>query len=149
MVAGYSANGTAGVTHAAAAATSLTTEFGLVTVFATSDERLKKDIVPFTKGLAELQNVKPITYRWKDDHTTYPWSGFSAQQVAETIPEASPKLDDDSGMLDFHYQAVLAVAVNAIKELAAKNASLVDDMDSLRAEMAELRAEFKAMKGQQ
>jgi hypothetical protein len=69
--------------------------------------------------------------------------------VAETIPEASPKLDDDSGMLDFHYQAVLAVAVNAIKELAAKNASLVDDMDSLRAEMAELRAEFKAMKGQQ
>jgi hypothetical protein len=149
VVAGYSANGTAGVTHAAAAATSLTTEFGLVTVFATSDERLKKDIVPFTKGLAELQNVKPITYRWKDDHTTYPWSGFSAQQVAETIPEASPKLDDDSGMLDFHYQAVLAVAVNAIKELAAKNASLVDDMDSLRAEMAELRAEFKAMKGQQ
>jgi len=118
VLGGYQANSTAGVTHAAGAPSSLTTVAGLVTAFSTSDERLKKDITPFTRGLKDLLPVKPITYRWKDDQTTYPWSGFSAQQVAESIPEASPEMPD--GMLDFHYQAVLAVAVNAIKELNAR-----------------------------
>jgi hypothetical protein len=114
----FSANGTAGLTHAAGAPTSLTTKFGLVTAFSTSDERLKKDIVPFERGLESLLNVKPITYRWRDNQTEYPWSGFSAQQVAESIPEASPVMPD--GMHDFHYQCVLAVAVNAIKQLTAR-----------------------------
>lgn len=140
----FSANGTAGLTHAAGAPTSLTTALGLVTVFATSDERLKKNIIPFTKGLAAILEINPITYDWNTETSgvtsNHPWTGFSAQQVQKSLPEAVHVLPDDAngnkplqGVLDFHYQTVLAAVVNAIKELHA-------EVQSLKVEVAALQA---------
>ena len=118
----FRSGGTAGVTHAAGAPTSLTTAGGIVTAFSTSDERQKKDITPFTRGLDALRGVQPINFRWNEKSgvmSDHAWVGFSAQNVQKTIPEAVP-CELENGMLDFNHLGVLAAAVNAIKELEAK-----------------------------
>jgi hypothetical protein len=57
----------------------------------TSDERLKDIQGSFTRGLADIEQLTPINYKWKpetglDSSSTY--SGFSAQNVQSAIPEA-------------------------------------------------------------
>lgn len=122
----FRCGGTAGVTHAAGAPTSLTTAGGLVTAFSTSDERQKRDIEPFRSGLDALREVQPIKFWWNEEtcevKSDHAWIGFSAQNVQKTIPEAVPATLAN-GMLDFNPFGVLAVAVNAIKELEAKLAA--------------------------
>lgn len=87
-----------------------------------SDARLKKDIAPWTsKGLAEILNISPISFRWQeqgnDDRVYY---GFSAQQVhAAGLPEAFPYVEaKDVYVID--HMPMLAALVNAIKELKAE-----------------------------
>ena len=124
----YQQNGTSGTTHASTSITAITLNGGIVTAITTSDERLKKNIVPFKKGLNAVMALEPITFEWDSTKTPmksdHPWTGFSAQQVSKTLPEASWPVPDDAngdakikGMVDFNPQVVLAAAVNAVKEL--------------------------------
>lgn len=56
-----------------------------------SDERLKENIVNLNIGLAEIIQLRPITYDWKDDARPYPENtelqyGLLAQEVEDVIP---------------------------------------------------------------
>ncbi len=92
-----------------------------------SDERLKLIQGPFTPGLAEILQVKPIRYKYKPESGLDPeniYAGFSAQNVMKWIPEAVGK--DLQGWYTFNDRPVLAAAVNAISALQGQ-------MDELRA----------------
>jgi hypothetical protein len=98
-----------------------------------SDERLKDIIGPYQKGLNEILAIDPIQFYWKegtgmDRHNIY--TGFSAQDVQDVLPEAVGK--DDRGYLSLSDRSILAALVNAVKELKLEN-------DVLRSEIAELR----------
>lgn len=62
-------------------------------VHSLSDERLKKEIKPMTKGLSIIKALKPISFKYKDDnkqkldseHEIY---GLSAQELQLVFPEA-------------------------------------------------------------
>jgi hypothetical protein len=93
-----------------------TDALGNVTV--SSDERLKDLHDPFTRGIADLLKIDPITYTWKpetgyDTETLY--TGFSAQNVQAAIPEAVAT--DTRGYLTLSDRPILAAVVNAIKEI--------------------------------
>ena len=84
-----------------------------------SDERLKNIQGTFTAGLAQLEQLSPILYKWKpetgyDASTTY--AGFSAQNVQLAIPEAVGQ--DRNGYLTLQDRPLIAAAINAIKEIA-------------------------------
>lgn len=87
-----------------------------------SDERLKRDIRPFSRGLESILALDPILYGYtKDsglDQTKNDYAGFSAQQVLPFIPEAIGL--DSKGFYSFADRPVIAALVNAIKELNAK-----------------------------
>jgi len=115
----------------------LTTD-GSGNITASSDERLKDIQGGFTRGLVDLEKIKPILYRWNsisglDTSGTY--AGFSAQNVQKAIPEAIGR--DSRGYLSLSDRPLLATAVNAIKELKAAN-------DNLGSETAALQAQLKA-----
>ncbi|MDP3402702.1 MAG: DUF5011 domain-containing protein, partial [bacterium] len=94
-------------------------------VTASSDERLKNIEGDYTRGLADIANINPISYYWKDSSgydTNNLYSGFSAQNVRSAIPEAVGM--DPRGFLSLTDRPILAATVNAVKELNVRTLSL-------------------------
>lgn len=94
-------------------------------ITASSDEDLKDDIQPFTRGLQEILQINPISYLWSaasgfDRMNRY--AGFSAQNVETAIPEAVGV--DANGYLTLTEKPILAALVNAVKALSEQNAAL-------------------------
>jgi predicted acyltransferase (DUF342 family) len=98
-----------------------------------SDERTKKDIVDFDKGLAEVMRMRPVRYRFngtagmKDDGRVY--CGMIAQEVEPVMPEmVAPKppyskaVSDDmpSDLKTLNTTPLFYALVNAVKELATR-----------------------------
>ncbi len=80
-----------------------------------SDERLKDILGPFTRGVEDLKGIAPVTFRFKEDSGfTGTFTGFTAQNVAEHIPEAVT--EQPSGMLGLSDRPILATMLNAILE---------------------------------
>lgn len=99
-----------------------------------SDERFKDIAGNFTTGLSALENVTPIQYHWKtttgyDTETLY--TGFSAQNIQFAIPEAVGI--DKKGYLTLQDRPILAVVVNAIKELKLQMDVLRDSFKNILA----------------
>jgi hypothetical protein len=106
-------------------------------ITAASDERIKKNIRPFSRGLAEILAINPILHGYTEesglDQTRDDYAGFSAQQVQTIIPEAIG--ENANGMLSFSDRPVMAALVNAMKEL---NANLVAQVEILSQRLAAL-----------
>jgi hypothetical protein len=87
-------------------------------VSSSSDERLKQDIAPFTRGLAAVLAIQPISYRWNlvsGLDTLNRYVGLSAQNVEAAIPEAIGI--DARGYLSLQDRPIIAALVNAVREL--------------------------------
>lgn len=107
-----------------------------------SDERIKRDIKPYKRGLRDLRKINPVTFRYKLEYidslidpkasatdrsinrrqsgATY--VGVIAQQVREVLPgtvkpQATAFLSDQ---LEFDGNELTYLLVNAVKELAAE-----------------------------
>jgi hypothetical protein len=98
-----------------------------------SDPRLKEDIAPYARGLADVVQLAPITYRLKADPNGATCYGFDAAAVQPVFPEcvtetSAKLLPDDAeetvGVLSFDMHPILVALVNAVKELAARVAAL-------------------------
>jgi len=101
------------------------------TLTVSSDERLKTNIRPFTRGLEAIQKIDPILYGWSKESGCDPnpdninYAGFSAQNVMKVIPEAVSEGKD--GYYGFADRPVIAALVNAVKE----QQSQIDELKSL------------------
>jgi hypothetical protein len=108
-------------------------------ITAASDERIKSNIRPFPRGLAEILAINPILHGYTEesglDQSRDDYAGFSAQQVQPLIPEAIG--ENANGMLSFSDRPVMAALVNAMKEL---NANLVAQVAALSQRLAALEA---------
>ncbi len=107
-----------------------------------SDRRLKDVGEDFTHGLAELETLQPVHYRYKTDNSLGLPSqpdhiGVVAQQVQQAIPEAVEQNKD--GYLVVNNDPVIWTMVNAIKELNQK-------VESKNAENAELKRTVNELK---
>jgi hypothetical protein len=100
-----------------------------------SDARLKKDLRPFTDGLAVLEGIDPVRYRYNGLAGT-PKDMEAIGVVAQDIRRVAPytvgtfraKLDEraevETDLLDFNAHALTFVMINAIKELNARTQGL-------------------------
>jgi Chaperone of endosialidase len=98
-----------------------------------SDPRLKQDIAPYDKGLAEVCQLEPITYHLKADPDGSTCYGFDAEKVRpifpECVTETTMKLAPDDaeatpGVLAFDMHPIVVALVNVVKELTARVAAL-------------------------
>jgi hypothetical protein len=116
---------------------------------AISDARLKEDIRPYTRGLAELRALRPVRYKYKKEYWAASdryFTGLIAQEVQDVVPEmVHPYKFQAIGdrLLD-----VLAVdpsdltymLINAVKELDAEN-------QLLKARLAAIESRLSALEG--
>ena len=101
----------------------------------TSDRRIKKDIQPNTKGLAEICQVDPKTFLYKSDEELHEIPEFEgcaeglpqnkrvtsaiAQEVQVPFPEAVTERND-YGMLTVNTDPIFWAMINSIKELSVE-----------------------------
>lgn len=97
------------------------TAVGDVTAF--SDARLKTDIVPIKEALAKVRALNGVTFARRDDlaFATVPCrrhAGLIAQEVEAVLPEVVEI--DSAGLRSLAYGNLVALLVEAIKELAVR-----------------------------
>ncbi|KKU30601.1 MAG: hypothetical protein UX45_C0041G0001 [Candidatus Uhrbacteria bacterium GW2011_GWF2_46_218] len=81
-----------------------------------SDMNKKNYISDFTGGLESIMGIKPINYMWKPEtglDTVNVYTGFSAQNVKEFIPEAVFGTEGNYSLSD---RPIIAALVNGMKE---------------------------------
>ena len=109
-----------------------------------SDARLKNVNGIYEKGLAEILQLKPIRYNYKNtDKKTFDQKvldkeayGFLAQEVQTIFPEAVGT--DPDGYLNFDLHPILIASVNALKELNDQNTQLKNENETLRSAMQQM-----------
>lgn len=120
----------------------ITRTAGGVAFNTTSDERLKENIRPSSKGLAEVMKMQVSDYNYKsapgDDET-----GFVAQQLNTVFPDAVTAGGEDPKEKPWtvDYGRVTPVLAKAIQEQQAEIGSMKAEIAALSDENRQLRAQ--------
>lgn len=112
-----------------------------------SDERLKKDIVPIVGALDIVSQLRGVRYQWQDTERfgTQTEIGLIAQEVEPVLPEV---VRDNGFSLTVRIQNIVAVLVEAVKELRVQVMEYFSRTEQLEREVAELQARLAALEGQ-
>lgn len=114
----------------------------------TSDIRLKTNINPLTNAIDVLNQLRPVTFDWKDPnaHVKPSQAGFIAQEVqlvnsdwvqvghAEANEKIAAGIPEDSEILTTAFVDLPAYMVKAIQELKAENDELKSRIEALEAQ---------------
>lgn len=136
----FQANGTTIGSVAAAGASS-------VAYNTTSDRRLKKDIAPTQRGLADLMKIEVDDFEFSSDPNKDRVQGFIAQQLHEVYPEAVSVGGADAQTQPWavDYGRLTPLLVKAMQELKAANDNLKADNAALRNSLDELRSRVEKL----
>jgi hypothetical protein len=113
---------------------------------------LKRDLAAIEAPLEKLGRLKGLYYHWikgaqgkisgrrLDEKARN--AGFIAQDVQSVLPEGVVAIEDGK-LLGINYEAVLAMVVEALKELNAKVDRVHADVEALQAFRAEQQKRMK------
>lgn len=96
-----------------------------------SDSRIKENVVPYTKGLADILLINTVTYEYNGLAGTTKgakFTGIIAQEIKEIFPETvntyKAKLNEEdkekTELYDFNSSDLTFALINAVKELFEK-----------------------------
>ena len=95
-----------------------------------SDERLKTNILPFTKSvLSELSRLGIVSYAWKETGEQVK-AGFTAQNMQSVFPELVEA--NDAGILGIKTLELMPYVVKGIQELTDKTEDLQEQIKKVR-----------------
>jgi hypothetical protein len=126
ILAFYNANGLVGQISTSGSATTYNTS---------SDYRLKENIAPMTGALNTIEQLKPVTYKWKIDGSD--GQGFIAHELQEVVPDCvSGEKDAVDSEGNPVYQGIdtsflVATLTAAIQELNAKVEAQAEQIKAL------------------
>ena len=116
-----------------------------------SDKRLKSDVTTLTGGLAKLDALNPVSFRFTADPNKTIHLGLIAQDVQKVYPEAIHA--DDKGFLKLDYPALIGPMVGMLKEMkqrvlvnGADIAKLQAANDNLELRITDLHKQVHALK---
>ena len=100
----------------------------------TSDARLKEDVAEETLGLAFIEALRPVIWKWKDGSDRSDHRGLLAQDVralADSLPEGREfsAVVERGGALGLREREFLGPLIKAVQELSAR----VRDLQAERA----------------
>lgn len=91
-----------------------------------SDERIKKDIKPFTDSLAILEQINPVFFKYNGlnniEDTNKEYVGIVAQDIEKVAPYTveRKKTNEFDDLRVFDPNALVYILINAVKELSEK-----------------------------
>ncbi len=113
-----------------------------------SDIRKKKNVLTLVGALDKVEQLRGVSFRWKNSSDDGVKLGVIAQEVQKVFPQAV-NVDND-GFLSVDYDALIGPMIEAVKELKAANDKLRFELetanDNRAAEIEALRAEIEALK---
>lgn len=121
--------GTNAPTHQLQLSTSDGAKVGSGSWVIVSDQRLKKDIKPFTEGLSTINKINPVWFKYNGAagiSTNQEFVGVLAQEIKEVAPYMVGKhtyIDQNENKeeyLSFDGDAIKYITINAIKEQQAQ-----------------------------
>ncbi len=123
-----------------ASATGQYMTYGATSWTATSDERLKTNLLPIENAAQKISSLRAVTGRYKTDAEGVSRSFLIAQDVQSVLPEAVDVQDDEKNTLGLRYTEVIPLLVAAIKEQQTLIVSLQDTLTALTARITALEA---------
>lgn len=87
-----------------------------------SDKRLKEDIKPINKAVEKIMELKPVSYKWKDDKIEQGGLGLLAQDLEKSLPDLV-HIDKKSGYRKVDYAGIIPVLVSAVQELSLRGSN--------------------------
>ncbi len=101
-----------------------------------SDKRHKKNIEAMSEGLEEVEQLKPVSFEWKDpkdDGMHGKQMGFIAQDVEKVLPSVVLTENNDEKTKGIKYSELIPVLTKAIQEIKA----LLDEDHKAKIELQE------------
>lgn len=94
-----------------------------IVAYSTSDQRLKENVMPIENALEKVKTLTGVEFDWKEKtahvHGYHGHDvGIIAQDVQAVLPEAVRT--NESGYLSVRYEKMIALLIEANKELAAR-----------------------------
>jgi hypothetical protein len=94
-----------------------------IVAFSTSDKRLKENITPIANALEKVRSLTGVEFDWKEEtKSVHGYEGHDvgviAQDVQAVLPEAVRT--NDTGYLSVRYEKMIALLIEANKELASR-----------------------------
>jgi hypothetical protein len=113
-----------------------------------SDARMKKNVVPLQNALEQMLRLRGIKYQWiepeKHSNLTGIYMGMIAQDVEKVFPEWVSA--GKEGYKNLNIIGFEALAVEAVRELKARNERLEERVSGQQEEIDMLKREIKGLK---
>jgi len=106
-----------------------------------SDLRLKNVQGQYEIGLNQVMKINPIVYKWKPEtklDSINNYIGFAAQNIEAALGENAIGVNHD-GHKSIQDRAILAAAINSIKQLKELNDKQQAEIDNLKKEVRKLK----------
>lgn len=101
-----------------------------------SSIRWKENVTPLTEGVETLKQLHPVSFNYKKTPTRRTM-GFIAEEVGKVLPTVVDWDEKEAGYAEGYDQtAILALTVQAIKELNDKNNRLLERIEVLEHKLA-------------
>jgi hypothetical protein len=113
---------------------------------ASSDSRLKNNIVSITNGLSVINQLRGVSFEWKNKPGKKIF-GVIAQEVEKIVPELvhTNESENDEGFKQksVHYDGITPYLIESIKELIQMNSEMKNDINILRTENNTLKEKME------
>ena len=106
------------------------------TVF--SDARIKENVKPYTKGLKEILQIRPVNFNYKKeaDKGDKTYAGVIAQELEKVVPTmvntTNEKINGVEGIKSVDGNEYTFMLINAVKELSQKVEKLEAEIKTLK-----------------
>lgn len=102
------------------------------TLLASSDARLKKNVLALPNALDKISQIRGVTFDWTDEAREGRQIGVIAQEVEAVYPELVH--EDEQGYKTVSYANLVAPLIEAVKVLRAENEALRLRVEALEAQ---------------
>ncbi len=109
-------------------------------IIQTSDLRLKTEIAPLVGGLDRIQQLRPVTFKWKSSPDGASKVGLIAQEVQQVVPEVVADQGDEAP-LGVNYAELVPVLIQAVQEQQTQIEAQQQEINELKQLVEQLSKE--------
>ena len=106
--------------------------------YPSSSIALKTNVKTYGNALETVKRLRGVRFDWKESGK--PSVGLIAEEVEEVVPEVVAHAGDSSAATGLNYDSLVGVLVEAVKEQERERDCMQAELDTLKAEVRQLKA---------